>query len=383
MKILLQTADDAELLFLAGDGRLGERVFSSVANFELTGELENQIVRRVRGKHASALSRGNVRHRAFFRTRRVFATAAQAENYATAAERNFPRTGTLYFVTGNGTRKLLHASVTPPATTVQGCEVRLQYQATGEEFTPLNPEFVLEGVQGLYHRVVLDSAERWFEVGFDSPVLLDGNAADGWTDPFGNLRFRFHRSENLTSWDFDWIPCPTSPETITGGYRYWARSKYPHDSQIKSGGIEVSSGALYGQPGSTPGNLSPDTRNNPFTSLTILGVSRALGGFPYTMPGDAARMQTDLAALFPGATVEASTATVWRIKIPLVTFSAFLQVNKVFWPTYLVADMFGVVNVPVSGGDFGGLFVNAAGVRTSLNKQFARLGVSAGPNYLY
>lgn len=129
--------------------------------------------------------------------------------------------------------------------------------------------------------------------------------------------------------------------------------------------------------------MSKDTRNNPFTALTILGVVRALGGFPYTMPGDAARMQTDLTAIFPGATVEASSNVVWRIRIPDITFSAYHQMNKVFWPGYYIADIFGGLTVLVDGATFDGGFVNAAGVRTSVKKQFARLGISAGPNYLY
>lgn len=378
MKILLQTGD--ELLFLAGDGRLGERVFPSATGFELAGELERQIVRQVRGSHARAISRGNVRHRAFFRTRRVFPTPQEAEDYAVNAERSFPRTGTVYFVTGGGTRKLLNARVAPPATGINGCEARLQYQVEGGEFTPLEPELVIDELEQIFYRVVNDANEKWFEVGFDSPELLDGSAADGWTDPFGQFLLRFERSETLTAWDHEWIDCPTSPENVTGGYRYWARSRFPVDSQIKSGVVQcVSGGYFTGQ----LGGFTSDARNNPLTALTVAGVSLALGGFPYTMPADAARMQTDLRVFYPDATVTASSNLLWEIVIPGVSLASYSQTSKVSWPGYLVPDMFGNLTLTINGVFLTGQFVNAAGVRTLVQKQFARLGVSPGPNYLY
>lgn len=229
-------------------------------------------------------------------------------------------------------------------------------------------------------RVVLDANERWFEMGFRMDHLLSGNAATGWTDQGNYFRIEPQWSPDLVEWSMGkFIPAPVS--VVDNGddtWTYWSRAIHPVDSAVKTGTLELSSGLAYLN---QPGNISsPDTRNNPFTALTIHGVVRELGGFPYTMPTDAGRMQTDLAAIFPGSTVEASSATVWRIRIPNQTSSAFMQVNKIFWPVYLVADMFGNVNVTVDGTNFQGLFVNSAGVAVH-PKAFGRLKISRGPRY--
>ena len=232
----------------------------------------------------------------------------------------------------------------------------------------------------LESRVVLDSAQYWFEMGFRVDTELVGNAANGWTDSGNYLRIDTEWSPDLVNWSAGkFVPAPVSViNNGDGTWTYWSRAIHPQNSAVKSGMIVSSSGAAYsGQVGNI---VTIDTRNNPFTALTILGVVRALGGFPYTMPTDAARMQTDLAAIFPGATVESSSATVWRIQIPNITFSAFGQLNKVYWPTYLVADMFGVVNTPVDGAPFTGSFVNASGVAI-YERGFGRLKFSAGNRY--
>jgi hypothetical protein len=229
-------------------------------------------------------------------------------------------------------------------------------------------------------RVVLDANERWFEMGFKMDHLLSGNSATGWTDAGNYFRIAPEWSPDLLNWSAGkFIPAPAPVvDNGDGSWTYWSRAIHPVDSAVKTGLLEVSSGQIYY--GGVGLNINPDTRNNPFTALTILGVVRALGGFPYTMPGEAARMQTDLAAIFPGATVEASAATVWRIRIPNQTFSAFQQLNKVFWPMYLVADMFGVVNSPVDGANFTGNFVNAAGIAIH-PKAFGRLKITPGTRY--
>jgi hypothetical protein len=229
-------------------------------------------------------------------------------------------------------------------------------------------------------RVVLDANERWFEMGFRMDHLLSGNAATGWTDQGNYFRIEPQWSPDLINWSMGkFIPAPTPVvDNGDGTWSYWSRAIHPVDSAVKTGMLECSSGQLYyGQPGNNP---NTDTRNTPFTALTILGVVRALGGFPYTMPTDAARMQTDLAAIFPGATVEASSSTVWRIRIPGQTFSAFLQLNKVYWPVYLVEDMFGDVNTPIDGANLTGNFVNSAGVAVH-PKAFGRLKITPGTRY--
>lgn len=226
---------------------------------------------------------------------------------------------------------------------------------------------------GNRNRVVDDGNEKWFEFGWVSPELLNGNAVDGWEDPGGYCRIRAWRSEDLVTWDNDVIESPNSPEaTGDGAWIYWARCKYPVDSVVKTGQMWAESG---------PGN-SPDTRNNPFTSLVINNVTRALGGFPYTMPGDAARMQADMRANgLAGATCVASSATVWRIDIPNVNYTQYSTTNRVGWPGYLIADMFGNLTITVDDRGFTGQFVNTAGVRTALTKQFGRFGLSLGSRY--
>jgi hypothetical protein len=383
MKIFLQPDGDEPLMFLAGDGRVSERIFSSVSDFDLSGEFENAVVRRVRGGYATPKARGNLRHRAFFRTRRTFPTPAEADLYIAESSKAFPRKGAVYFVTGAGTRKLLDANIPPPVATSNGCAVMLRYQVEGGEFTPLNPELVIDGLtDNLRHRFVTIAGETFWEVGFVSPIPLVGNGLEGWTDPEGHLLAKLYRSENLVNWDEEWLPVPTSPEASGSDWIHWLRSRFPRQSEVKSGSLVIRSVASWS---GELGTFTGDTRNNPIQSVIIAGVSLALGGFPYTMgnPGEAARLQTALRVFYPTATVTASSNTEWEIAIPLVNLTNTLQNNRVTWPSYLVPDMFGQLTGVVNGADFLGEFVNAAGVRTAVTKQFARLGVSAGPNHLY
>jgi hypothetical protein len=164
------------------------------------------------------------------------------------------------------------------------------YDAAGGGITTAGPDIWLPSHidQCVVYRMVNDSSGYWFEVGFESPVALLGNAADGWTDPDGNLRFRFQRSETLTAWDHQWITCPTGVETTPDGFRYWARSPIP---------------AWYY-------NIVCDltlTCDNYGKSITAISVAQAavsLPGYPYAMPSQAATLQTHLrSAGFTGAVV--------------------------------------------------------------------------------
>lgn len=228
-------------------------------------------------------------------------------------------------------------------------------------------------------RVVDDAGEKWFELGFTMDHLLSGNPAAGWNDAGNYFRIDYEFSHDLVTWaagKFVNAPTPVI-NTGHGTWQYWARALNPVDAAVKSGNIVVSSG-FNGQLGDIGNN---DTRNNPFTAMTIAGVAQALGGFPYTMPTDAARMQINIRALgWTGATVEASSATVWRIIIPGVSYILYSQFSKVFWPVYLVADMFGVINNPIDGADLTGLMVDAAGTPI-FNKAFGRLKFSTGSRY--
>lgn len=246
--------------------------------------------------------------------------------------------------------------------------------------TQIFPNLPVEIWGRTYSRVVADAGEKWFEVGFSMDHLLAGNPAAGWTDQGNYFRLDYEWSPDLVNWSAGkFVNAPTPIiNNGDGTWQYWARALNPVDSAAKSGSIRISSG--YEQ---ELGNIgAQNTSNNPFTALTIAGVTQSLGGFPYTMPTDAARMQADLRALgWTGATVEASSATVWRIIIQTASYTAYTQISKLFWPTYLVADMFGVVNTPVDGATFAGQMVDASGTPI-FQKAFGRLKFSTGSRYL-
>ena len=378
MRITVHT--DSGPLPLAGDAGVSEREFSSVAGFEIRAATDVQVIRKVRAEHAIPVDRDNLVTTLDFQTRRMFPTHGEAVAWASDAEEMEPLEGVLIFPFGNGRdRGLVDAVVSPPRASVQGCQVTLSYQAQGGRIVWILPEDL--GGAEVLHRVNDDGDEKWFEVGFLSPRNdLVGNEVDGWTDPGGVFLLRFFRSEDLATWDHDFIPAPGSPEAQGDDWIYWARCKYPVDSKVKSGAIRIESYGSGASP-NTLGAFQGDTRNNPLTELTVAGVSLALGGFPYTMPTDAARMQTDLRVFYPTATVTATTDVDWVIQIPTVNLTVYTQYSRVSWPGYLVADFFGNLTITVDGVGFAGDFINAAGVRTQVRKQFARLAVSAGPNY--
>jgi hypothetical protein len=265
------------------------------------------------------------------------------------------------YYAGQKVGTLQHAGIEVVQVICGGQEI---YPATGPQLDPLR------------HRITDSGGQKWFEVCWNSPEILSGNAESGWVDPGGYCQLEIERSENLVNWATAEVSdcAVTAILQVDGTYDYWARSKFPIDSAVKSGLIRLRSGEATGE----SGLVTADARNNPLTGLTIAGVVQALAGFPYTMPGDAARMQTDIRALgWTGATVTASAATVWEIIIPGVSLTSYTQRSRISWPQYLIADLFGTVNTPVNGADFTGVFVNAAGLRTSINKQFFRMKVTA------
>ncbi len=219
-------------------------------------------------------------------------------------------------------------------------------------------------------RVVLDSAERWFEVGFKLDHELVGNPAAGWTDTGNYLKLDLQWSQELVSWSFGkFVPAPVPVVDLGGGvFEYWARAVNPVDSAVKTGALvcSISNG---------------DARNNPLTSVIIAGVVQTLPRFPYYMPGDASKLQEDLIAKgFAGTTVTAPSATTWTISIPSVNYTAFAQSSRVGWPGYLVPDMYGNLTNTSDGLGFQGTFVNAAGVPI-YTRAFARLKISGGTRY--
>ncbi|MEI6674947.1 MAG: hypothetical protein WCO57_07195 [Verrucomicrobiota bacterium] len=146
-------------------------------------------------------------------------------------------------------------------------------------------------------------------------------------------------------------------------YEYAARLIYPRDAKVKTAALTA---------GFASGG---DTRNNPFTAITIADTVQSLPNFPYTMPGGAAQLQTDLrAAGWTGATVTASSATVWSIVIPNVSLTDWSMLNKVYWASYAFTDALG--NASTSDGQpFSGTYVDSNNVPIK-TKQFVRLGVA-------
>ncbi len=374
MRITLKVGDDYTPL--AGTFGQSERQHTSVVDFRMGAAVAKQSGQKVRAGSAGERDRGNLETTISFTTRRMFGSAGEAFRFCADHEAQFPRSGSLMLSTGAGTRHLADAVVSPPVHRIDGCAAVLDYTAHGAGIVQLTAGSSLEEQgegSGLEWRTVEDGGEKWFEVGFLSPFPLSGDAANGWIDPSGQTFLRFARSEDLVSWDHDFIAAPDTPEDAGGGdWRYWARLKYPVDSEIKTGQLVVTS------------DPSEDARNAPFTALVINGVAQSLAHFPYTMPGHAAQMQTDLRAVgWTGATVVSSSASVWRIEIPDVDYTTYSSVNYIYWPMYLVPDSYGNIINPVDGRGFSGTFVNALGVRTSLTRQFARLEMSAGPNNPY
>lgn len=230
-------------------------------------------------------------------------------------------------------------------------------------------------------RVVTASGEKWFEFGFRLTADLLGDASIGWTDADGFFLIEPEWSRDLINWTGGkFVPAPVPVVTLPSGQKqYWSRAINPVDSSLKSGQLTLASGVSDG----SGGVITGDVRNNPFTALTVVGAVVPLSGFPYTMPTDAARLTADLQAFYPGSQVIATSSTVWQITIPGVNMTAYTQTNKISWPQYFVADMYGTLNTPVNGVFFADSFVDPAG-NSIETKGFARLKITHGnlyPNY--
>jgi hypothetical protein len=265
-------------------------------------------------------------------------------------------------------RQTMVQGVEPAAVFVGGQEVEFIF-GQGTQLFP-NLPVPIYGVCDA--RVVSDAGEKWFEFCYRMDAIMSGNAGAGWTDDGSYFRLEPQWSPDLVAWSMGkFIPAPVPVVDLGGGfYEYWARAINPQDSAVKSGAITVS-------------NAGGDSRNNGITSLVIAGVSQALANFPYDMSvaGKSAQMQADIRALgWTGAIVTGSTATNWTISIPTVNYTSYSQSSYVGFPTYLVADMFGELNQPVSNLTLSGNLVDAAGTPI-FQKAFARLKISAGTRY--
>lgn len=203
--------------------------------------------------------------------------------------------------------------------------------------------------------------EKWFDVWFDFPSQLAGNARDGWVDETLKIGIRLQRSEDLVTWDHEWIDLPST--VVADGFRYRARMLYPVSSQNYTLTL-------------TAADTAGNALSYPFTALTLNSAAQSLPNFPYNMPTDAAQLQTDIrAAGWTGATVTASAATTWSIVIPNAVMSVYGAVNKIFWPSYVSGT--GPLGDAYSDGViFTGEAVNGGNVRTNVRAQFARLQIT-------
>lgn len=223
-------------------------------------------------------------------------------------------------------------------------------------------------------RVVEESGKRWFEFGFRIDTQLTGHPATGWLDAGNYIRLEPQWSPDLVNWSMGkFLPAPVPVVEVEPGiWEYWSRALNPAASAVRFGEIMTGSGI---------DGWSSDVRNNPFISVVIAGVVQALPNYPYTMPTDAAQLQADLiAAGWTGSVVQATDDTHWSVTIPDVDYSAFQQESRIFWPPYLVPDMYGNLVNTVQSSIFVGGMVDESGV-TIHDKAFARLKLSAGPRY--
>lgn len=136
---------------------------------------------------------------------------------------------------------------------------------------------------------------KWFEVGFRSPEILTGNASAGWTDPRGYVRLELQSSADLQSWAMgQFVDCAsTAIANADGTFDYWSRCMIPHHWEAVLVDLTATS----------------DRAGKSITGISVMLAAVALSGFPYAMPSDAARLQTDLrAAGYTGATVTSTSA---------------------------------------------------------------------------
>lgn len=143
----------------------------------------------------------------------------------------------------------------------------------------------------LAHGMVNDSDGQWFEVSFISPSLLTGSAATGWTwsNASHHLALRLEQSADLQTWRMDqFVDAAGSPATVTGGYRYTARTVTPSRWNWVM----------------TDLTLTSNRAGKSITGITVKNAAVSLPNYPYAMPAAAATLQADLrSAGYTGATV--------------------------------------------------------------------------------
>jgi hypothetical protein len=229
----------------------------------------------------------------------------------------------------------------------------------------------VDGTFPVIHRIVEDDGRKWFEVAFIASQLMQGDAVTGWSDEDGYIYTFFQYSEDLVAWsNIGFLPAQATARP-DGTWEHWARAALPVNASPKTGAIASFSTDANG-----------DSRNNPFTGLRIGGIDLDLPNFPYTMPGDAAQMQTDIrAAGYPNATVTAASDIAWQILIPDVEIFEFQTNSFVSWPPYQIANpIMPDEPITIQSRMLVGDFFDIDGNRV-VTRAFARLGILPGARY--
>jgi hypothetical protein len=300
-------------------------------------------------------------------------------------------------------------------------------------------------------RIVSDADGKWFEFGFLSAHDLDGNATDGFTDPANYIRLIPENSDDLMTWnEGNFIPCPTGAvvDNLDGTYWYWARSTWPQtlnsvmlDMDLRStrGGKTITALTLFNSSISLPNfpyavetsmaQLQTDLRaagytdaiasytSAPYTAevrrhyladgmyyvqnldvthdgasvtavYSLEGTLVTLPGYPYSLPAQAATLQTDLVAAGQSGSVVRLFAGEWRIFLPnrVTTAAATVRSLKATftpndpYPAWnSLGSYLGLLNDNVIEAPYSNLrTASGVAVTDASSRQFARLKLTAG-----
>lgn len=154
MKIAL--VHDSTTYWLAGQVGVNERVFSSAANLEFTGQIIVQGQDRVRAASRAWRDRKNYSSGVSFTTTRKFPTLAEAEEFAALYDAVTPRTGHIEFYGSSDVVVAIldNAIVNPPTRKITGVSVELRYSVVGggwvlpegyEDYLMMGGEFITMG----------------------------------------------------------------------------------------------------------------------------------------------------------------------------------------------------------------------------------------------
>jgi len=165
------------------------------------------------------------------------------------------------------------------------------YRLTGGGEWQSLPDPEAPDLDPLFVETVEDTAGRWMEVAFISPVLLTGSAAAGWTCTVDGVTIRtdLQQSTDLQTWTLgQFTGAAGYPVAVAGGWEYRARAVVPTRWNSVMTDLTATS----------------DRAGKSITEIAVKGVPVSLPGYPYAMPAAAATLQAHLrAAGYTGATV--------------------------------------------------------------------------------